>query len=111
MERRKRKRENRIVVEGGLPGGGFFFIVPAIVQALSGRLSARFPGFFGGKRVEETEPKEEALDATLLKQSMFWVGLLTTVSNSTSTPITEIKKMDVFEFFALVTVVEERKKK
>lgn len=51
------------------------------------------------------------MDSILLKQSRFWVGLLTTVSNASSTPITEIKKMDVFEFFALVTVVEERRAK
>ena len=84
------------------------------MQALSGRLAARFPGYFGGKPagIKEGEaPKEEALDTTLLKQSRFWVGLLTTVSTSTSTPITEVKKMDVFEFFALVSIVEERRQK
>ena len=51
------------------------------------------------------------MDTTLANQARFWAGCLTSVSTQAGTPLTELKKMDVFEFFSLLSVVEERNSK
>ena len=100
------------MVAGGLPGGRFFSLVPAIVQALSGRLIQRFSGYFGG-RGSDVKPgdTEKLLDTILADQMRLWVAIMTETATKTQTPLTELKKMDVFEFFSLVSVVEEKNSK
>lgn len=51
------------------------------------------------------------MDTMLTNNMKFWAGCLTSVSTQSGTPITELKKMGVFEFFALLSVVEERNSK
>jgi len=51
------------------------------------------------------------MDDLLNDQTKFWVSTLTAVSTKSGTSITELKKMDVFEFFALLSVIEESKTK
>jgi len=50
----------------------------------------------------------EPLDKMLTDQREFWMGMLTGISTKASTPITELRKMDVFDFFALLSVVEKQ---
>jgi len=97
---------------GGLPGRGFFQVGAGICTALSGRLSARFPEYFGnGGKLKGKEPeKEAAIDTVVKEQAGFWMSVLTTVSTTTGTPLTDVQKMDVFDFFALLGVVERRNK-
>lgn len=61
-----------------------------------------------------TKPEPEKvrlLDEVIKEQAGFWMGVLTTVSTTTGTPLTDVQKMDVFDFFSLLTVVEKRNKK
>lgn len=51
------------------------------------------------------------MDAIIADQMKFWVSVMTETATKTQTPLTELKKMDVFEFFSLVSVVEERNSK
>ncbi len=51
------------------------------------------------------------MDEILSEQMKFWVAVMTETATKTQTPLTELKKMDVFEFFSLLTVVEERNSK
>lgn len=51
------------------------------------------------------------MDSVLADQMRFWVSLMTETATKTQTPLTELKKMDVFEFFSLVSVVEEKNSK
>ena len=51
------------------------------------------------------------MDERILEQTKFWVSTLTTVAGKTQTSIQELKGMDVFEFFSLLSVVEEKSKK
>jgi hypothetical protein len=99
------------VVGGGLSRRGFFAIGPAVCQALSNRLASRHGEYFGPRAAKlepQEEEKEEPMDSMLKRQSEFWMGLLSTVSSKTNTPITELSKMDVFDFFALLGVVEKQ---
>jgi hypothetical protein len=81
------------------------------VQALSGRLIQRFAGYFGGSRTVSEEEAEKLMDNILADQMRFWVSIMTETATKTQTPLTELKKMDVFEFFSLVSVVEEKNSK
>jgi len=47
----------------------------------------------------------------LTDQREFWMGMLSGLSSKSSTPITELRKMDVFDFFALLSVVEKQSEK
>jgi hypothetical protein len=47
----------------------------------------------------------------LTDQREFWMGILSGLSAKASTPITELRKMDVFDFFALLSVVEKQQDK
>lgn len=98
--------------QGGLRGRGFFQIGAGICTALSGRLSARFPEYFGsGGKLKGAQPdKEVAIDTVVKDQAGFWMSVLTTVSTTTGTPLTDVQKMDVFDFFSLLGVVERRNK-
>ena len=44
-------------------------------------------------------------------QSEFWMGLMTAVSSKTATSIADLQTMDVFDFFALLSVVEKQNSK
>ena len=45
------------------------------------------------------------------EEKKFWMKLLATVSSQTGTSITELKLLDVFDFFSLLTVVDEKMNK
>jgi hypothetical protein len=47
----------------------------------------------------------------LTDQREFWMGMLSGLSSKAATPITELRKMDVFDFFALLSVVEKNSEK
>jgi hypothetical protein len=51
-----------------------------------------------------------AIDTVVKEQAGFWMSVLTTVSTTTGTPLTDVQKMDVFDFFALLGVVERKNK-
>lgn len=51
------------------------------------------------------------MDEKILEQGKFWVSTLSAVAGKTQTSIQELKSMDIFEFFALLSVVEEKSKK
>ena len=51
------------------------------------------------------------MDNVLADQMRFWVSIMTETATKTQIPLTELKKMDVFEFFSLVSVVEEKNSK
>lgn len=51
------------------------------------------------------------IEQVVKEQAAFWMSVLTTVSTTTGTPLTDVQKMDVFDFFALLGVVEQRNKK
>jgi hypothetical protein len=100
------------VVGGGLPCGGFFQLGAAICSALSIRLGNRFSKYFGARVNRKLEPEKiEPLDKMLTDQREFWMGILSGLSAKASTPITELRKMDVFDFFALLSVVEKQQDK
>lgn len=50
------------------------------------------------------------MDTELGHAQEFWMDVLTTVSTKSGTPVTELKKMDTFDFFALLSVIEKREK-
>lgn len=51
------------------------------------------------------------MDITLAKQSEFWMGLMSAVAAKSSTSIADLHKMDVFDFFALLSVIEKQSDK
>lgn len=50
------------------------------------------------------------MDQQIADKQKFWIGCMTSLSNHAKTPITELKKMDVMDFFALLSIVEEKDK-
>ena len=54
---------------------------------------------------------EEAMDVTLSKQCEFWMGLMSSVAAKSATSIADLHKMDVFDFFALLSAIEKQSKK
>lgn len=51
------------------------------------------------------------METTLGKQGEFWMGLMSGVAAKSGTSIEELHRMDVFDFFALLTVIEKQSEK
>lgn len=50
------------------------------------------------------------LEKQIRDQGEFWMGVLTSISSKTATSITELLRMDIFDLFALLGVVEKQNK-
>ena len=106
MVGRNGERKDKDLERGGLRCRGFYALGAAIHRALSVRLARRFPKYFGGGSGAVDKPK--LLENQIAEQKQFWMKLLTTVAKETGTSITELRLFDVFEFFSLLSVVDEK---
>lgn len=51
------------------------------------------------------------METTLGKQSEFWMGLMSAVGAKANTSIEELHRLDVFDFFALLSVIDKQTEK
>ena len=65
----------------------------------------------GGGRPKLGEEKPETIEATIGKQSEFWMGILSALGAKSATSVEELQRMDVFDFFALLSVIEKQSEK
>ena len=86
--------------------GKFFFISLGNYQHLNERLRGSFKDYFGGEK-EDSADTERYRNDLIIKSDKFWKRIKRKVAKYSSFTHSEVNKMDVFDFFVNLSVIDE----